>query len=173
MDIFLQALLIFILRLIGISVSTLGTILTVQGRRGPAILTGSLSTLVYILAIGQVVTNLSNVWNLAAYVAGYGVGTWVGMALEQRIALGYAEVRIISTQRGDAVAAALRRAGFGATELYGRGRESPVGIVEAIVPRKSVPAVIRLAEEVDERAIVAVSEARTVQRGYWRPNRKR
>jgi uncharacterized membrane-anchored protein YitT (DUF2179 family) len=48
-----------------------------------------------------------------------------------------------------------------------------VGIVEAIVPRKSVPAVIRLTEEVDERAIVAVSEARTVQRGYWKPNRRR
>ncbi len=173
METFLQALLIFALRVVGISVSTLGTILTVQGRKLPAILAGTLGALVYVVAIGKVVTNLSNIWNLSAYVLGYAAGTWVGMVLEQRIALGYAEVRIISTQRGDAVAASLRRAGFGATELYGRGQASPVGIVEAIVPRKSVSAVIRLAEEADDRAIVAVSEARTVQGGYWRPDRRR
>ena len=173
MTVFLQALLIFVLRVVGISVSTLGTILTVQGRKLPAILAGAVSALVYVLAIGQVVTNLNNVWYVAAYVVGYAVGTWMGMVLEQRIALGYAEVRIISTQRGDAVAAALRKAGFGATEMYGRGQASPVGIVEAIVPRKNVPAVVRLAEEADERAIVAVSEARAVQRGYWKPDRRR
>jgi len=170
----LNALFIFVLRVVGIAVSTLATILTVQGRRLPAILTGSLSALVYVVAIGKVVTNLDNVWNIAAYVVGFSVGTWVGMVLEGRIALGYAAVRIISTERGEQVAAALREAGYGVTQLYGRGRERSVHIVEAIVPRKSVPAVIRLAEGVDERAVVAVSEARTVQRGYWpRPNRHR
>ena len=125
------------------------------------------------MAIGKVVTNLSNWWNISAYVAGFAAGTWVGMALEARMALGFADVRVISTSQGEAVAAALRKAGFGATEVYGRGHKSPVVIVEAIVPRKSVPTIIRLAEGVDERAIVAVSEARTVQRGYWKPDRRR
>lgn len=173
MDIFLAALFIFALRVVGIAIGTLATILTVQGRRLPAILAGSLGSLVYVVAIGQVITNLGNVWNIAAYVAGFGVGTWVGMALEQRMALGYAEVRIISPQRGDAVAAALRGAGFGATELYGRGQESPVGIVETLVPRRNVTDILRLAEEVDSNAITTVSEARTVQRGYWKPDRRR
>lgn len=167
-----QALLILCLRVIGISTSTLGTILTVQGRKLPAILVGSLSALVYVLAIAQVVTNLQNVLNIIAYVVGYGLGTWVGMLLEQRIALGYSDVRIISVEQGAKVAATLREAGFGVTELYGHGQASPVGMVEAIVPRKSVPQVLRLAEEVDKQAIVAVSEARTVQRGYWKPDRR-
>ncbi len=172
-ELILQSIVIFLLRVVGISVSTLATILTVQGRKLPAILAGSLSALVYVLAIAQVVNNLDNMLYIAAYVTGYGAGTWVGMVLEQRIALGYADVRIISTTRGDAVAAALRKAGFGVTEMYGRGLESAVSIVEAIVPRKNVPAVIRLAENTDEQAIVTVSEARTVQRGYWKPDRKR
>lgn len=173
MDVFLQALLIFVLRVVGISVGTLGTILTIQGRKLPAILAGSLSTLVYVLAIGQVVTNLSNLWNIAAYVVGFGVGTWVGIILEGRLALGHAAVQVISIERGEEVADALRKAGFGATQFLGRGRESTVGIVEAIVPRKNVPVVIELAEQIDGRAIVTVSEAKTVQRGYWRPNRGR
>ncbi len=169
----LHALVIFVLRVIGISLSTVATILTVQGRKLLAVLTGSLSTLIYVLAIAQVVTNLSNIPNLVAYVAGFGVGTWVGMILEARMALGFSEVRIISTKQGEEIAAALRAAGFGVTQMYGRGHSSSVGIVDVFVPRKIVPQVIRTAEEVDPQAIVTVSEARMVQRGYWRPSDQR
>lgn len=173
MDVILQALLIFSLRVVGISIHTLGVILTVQGRRLPAILAGSFNSLLYVLAVGQVVANMGNVWNIAGYVVGFGVGTWVGMILESRIALGVAEVRIISIERGEAVAEALRQAGFGVTQMYGQGRENLVGILEAIVPRKSVPTVVQIAEEIDRRAIVSVSEAKAVQRGYWQPIARR
>jgi uncharacterized protein YebE (UPF0316 family) len=166
MGILLEALFIFVLRVVGISVSTVSTILTVQGRRFPAILTGSLGALIYVVAIGRVVTNLENVWNVAAYVVGFGVGTWVGMLLEGRMALGYAEVRIISPEHGAEIAAALRQAGFGVTEWYGKGRESTVGIVDTVVPRKSIPAMMRIAEATDAQAMVTISDARHVQRGY-------
>lgn len=174
MNIAVEALGIFLLRVIGIAISTLATILTVQGRKFPAILTGSVSTLVYVVAIGKVVANLSNVWNVTAYVVGFGVGTWVGMILDERMALGYSQVRVISTARGNQVADALRQAGYGVTQLYGRGRENPVSVVEALVPRRRVPSVVKIVEEVDRGAIVAVSEARTLHRGYWpRPDRRR
>ncbi len=173
MDVFLQALLIFLLRAVGISVHTLGMILTVQGRRLPAILAGSFNTLLYVVAIGQVVANLNNVANVVAYVVGFGVGTWIGMILEGRIALGFADVHIISTEQSEAVAVALREAGFGATQMHGQGREKPVGIVQAIVPRKNVSAVVCIVEGVDAGAIVSISEAKTVQRGYWRPVERR
>ncbi len=169
MEIFLQALLIFVLRVFGIAISTLATILTVQGRKLLAVLTGSLSTLVYVLAIAQVVTNLRNIPNLVAYVVGFGVGTWIGMVLEERMALGYSEVRVISSSRGEPIAASLRRAGFGVTQLYGHGKEGSVGILDVVVPRKNVPTVIQVVEEVDPQAIVTVSEARVVRRAYWRP----
>lgn len=169
MDSVLQALMIFVLRVVGIAISTLATILTVQGRKLLAVLSGSLSTLIYVVAIAQVVTNLRNLPNLAAYVVGFGVGTWVGMVIEERMALGYAEVRVISSSRGEPIAAALRRAGFGVTQMYGHGREGSVGIMDIVVPRKSVTAVIQKVEEVDPQAIITVSEARVVRRAYWRP----
>ncbi len=173
METVLQALLIFVLRVIGISLSTVATILTVQSRKLLAVLTGSLSTLIYVVAIAQVVTNLENVVNLAAYVIGFGVGTWVGMLLEERMALGFSEVRIISTGSGDAIAAALRAAGFGVTQMEGRGRTGSVSIVDVFVPRRNLPTVLKVAEETDPQAIVTVSEARAVQRAYWRPSDRR
>ena len=172
MDLFLEALLIFALRVLGIAVSTLATLMTVQGRKLPAVAAGFISALVYVVAIGKVVANLSNVWNILAYSGGLAVGTLVGILFEQRLSLGFAEVRFISTEKGDAMAEALRQAGFGVTKYYGHGRESVVGVVDAIVPRKSVEAVLGIAKSVDENAIVTVTEARTVQRGYWRPTHR-
>nr|HID13012.1 DUF2179 domain-containing protein [Anaerolineae bacterium] len=173
MNVFLEASLIFALRVLGIAVGTLATLMTVQGRKFYAVTTGFISALVYVVAIGKVVANLNNVWNILAYCGGFAVGTLVGMAWEQRLALGFAEIQAISTEKGAALAEALRQAGFGVTELYGRGRESAVGIVEVIVPRKSVDTVLGVVRSVDENAIVTVTEARMVRRGYWKPNTRR
>ena len=164
---------IFALRVVGITISTVATIMTVQGRKAPAVAAGFVSALVYVVAIGKVVANLGNVWNILAYCGGFAVGTLIGMAWEQRLALGFAEVRAISTEKSADLAEALRQAGFGVTEYYGYGRENAVGVVEVIIPRKSVDAVLGIARSVDENAIVTVTEARTVQRAYWKPNVRR
>jgi uncharacterized protein YebE (UPF0316 family) len=172
-NVFLEALLIFVLRVLGIASGTLSTLMMVQGRKFYATLTNFFSALVYVVAIGKVVTNLDNVWNTLAYCAGVAAGTLVGMVWEQRLAMGFAEVRFISTEKADALAEALREAGFGVTEYYGHGRERAVGIVEAIVPRKNVDAVLSAGKSVDEKAVVTVTEARAVQRGYWKPEMRR
>jgi len=172
-NIFLEALLVFTLRVVGISIGTLSTLMTVQGHKLYAAAANFISALVYIIAIGKVVTNLDNVVNIVAYCCGVAAGTWIGMLLEQRLALGFAEVRLISPERSDALAEALRLSGFGVTELYGHGRESVVGIVETIVPRKNVGRVLDIAKGVDEKAIVTVRETRTVQHGYWRTRGRR
>jgi uncharacterized protein YebE (UPF0316 family) len=173
MYILLEASWIFALRVLGIATSTISTLMIVQGRKFYATLAGFISALVYVLAIGKVVANLSNVWNILAYCSGFAVGTLVGMIWEQRMASGFAEVRFISTEKGSGLAQALRQGGFGVTELYGRGRERTVDIVEAIVPRKSVDTVLEIARSVDEKAIVTVTDARTVRHGYWRPEAHR
>ncbi len=169
----MEALLIFALRVLGIAIGTLATLMTVQGRRVYAMLSNFFSALVYVVAIGKVVANLDNVWNIFAYCCGVAAGTLIGMMWEQRLALGHVEVRFISAKKGDALADALRDAGCGATELYGHGRENVVGIVEAIVPRKDVDDLLKIAKAVDENAIVTVTEARTVLRGYWKPQWRR
>jgi uncharacterized protein YebE (UPF0316 family) len=170
MVIFLEALLIFGLRVLGITVSTLSTLMTVQGRKVYAVAAGLISSLVYVIAIGKVVTNLNNVWNIIAYSAGFAVGTLVGMVLDQRLALGYAEVRFISTEDGRDLADALREAGFGVTEMQGHGREQTVEVIGVLIPRKEVKNVLQVAKSVDDDAIVTVSEPRLVQRGYWHTN---
>lgn len=173
MTVFLEALLIFGLRVLGIAVSTLSTLMTVQGRKAFAVAAGFVSSLVYVIAIGKVVANLNNVWNILAYSGGFAGGTLVGMVLEQRLALGYAEVRFISTEDGHDLASALREAGFGVTELEGHGRDKSVEVVTVLTPRKQVQNVVDVGRSVDDDAIVTVTDSRSVQRAYWHPERLR
>ena len=173
MDIVLEALLIFGLRVLGIAISTLSTLMTVQGRKVYAVGAGFFSSLVYVIAIGKVVTNLNNVWNIVAYAGGFAGGTLVGMLLEQRLALGYSEVRFISIEDGHDLAGALREAGFGVTELEGHGREKSVEVVSVLIPRKEVQNVLEIGRQVDDDAIVTVTDSRSVRRAYWHPERCR
>jgi len=173
MNVFWEASLIFGLRVLGIAISTLSTLMTVQGRKFYAVAAGFFSSLVYVIAIGKVVTNLNNVWNILAYAGGFAGGTLVGMMLDQRLAIGFAEVRFISTDDGHGLANALREAGFGVTELQGHGRESTVEVIAVLCPRKEMKRVLEIGRRVDEDAIVTVTEPRSVERGYWHPERCR
>lgn len=164
---FLEAFLIFGLRVLGISISTLSTLMTVQGRKFYAVGAGFFSSLVYVVAIGMVVTNLDNVWNILAYAGGFAAGTLVGMLLDQRLAMGFAEVRFISTENGHELAHALREAGFGVTELIGHGREKTVEVIAVLCPRKQVKSALEIGRAVDNDAIATVTEQRSVAKGYW------
>ncbi len=161
-------LVIFVLRVIGVTLATVRVLIMMRGKKLVSASIGFFEVLVYALAIGPVVNNLSNVWNLVGYSLGFAVGTLVGMWLEERLALGYASVRIVSKYKGHAVASAIRDAGYGATIEWGQGRTGAVGLVVATVRRKEVDAVCNLADRIDPTAFVTVEETRTIRRGYMR-----
>jgi uncharacterized protein YebE (UPF0316 family) len=162
------AAIIFVLRLIGVTLATLRVLIMMRGRKFLAATMGFFEVLVYVLAIGQVVNNLSNVWNLLGYGLGFSAGTLIGMSIEERLALGYATIRIVSRYTGQRMADAIRAAGYGATIDWGQGRDGTVGIVYATVRRREIDAIITLAEEVDNDAFVTVEDTRTIRRGYMR-----
>jgi uncharacterized protein YebE (UPF0316 family) len=143
-------------------------LIMMRGRKVLAAAMGFFEVLVYALAIGAVVNNLSNVWNLLGYCLGFAVGTLVGMGIEERMAIGFATVRIVSRYKGQVLADAVRGAGHGATIEWGQGRGGTVGLVYATVQRRDVGALVDLAEAIDPEAFVTVEEARSIRRGYMR-----
>jgi len=147
---------------------TLRMLMVVRGRKTLAWLFGFIQAFVFVLALRQVLTDLSNWLNLIGYAAGFATGNVVGMMIEERIALGHTHLRIISTGRGAEVAEHLRSAGFAATEIAGRGMNGTVTVINCSVLRKSVEEVRRLEEEVDPQAMITAEDIRPVRRGFWR-----
>ena len=170
-EVLLAAFIIFALRVIGVTLATVRVLLMTRGYKLPAASIGFFEVLVYVLAIGQVVQNLSNLWNVFGYCLGFSVGTLLGMWIEQRMALGYATVRVVSVERADAIAEAIREAGHGATEGWGHGTKGLIGTVKTVIRRKEVDKVCDLVTRTDPDAFITVEETRWVSRGYMRTAR--
>lgn len=157
---------IFFLRVVGVSLSTVRVLVMMRGKKLASVVMGFFEVLVYVIAIGQVVNNLSNIWNILGYCLGFSAGTLIGMWLDDRTARGFSTVRVISRTNGQRIAEVIRNAGYGATVEWGFGREGSVGMVLAIVRRQEVETVCQLAEQVDAKAFVSIDETRVVRRGY-------
>ena len=160
------AALIFVLRLVGVAISTVRTLVMMRGRKFLAVGLGFLEVLVWVMAIGPVAKNPPDGWMVLAYCLGYCAGTLVGMQFDDKMVLGHSVVRVVSHLDGKAVLAAVHAAGYGGTLEGGTGREGQVAIVTSIVRRREVEEICRVVHESDPKSFVTVEEARTVLRGY-------
>jgi uncharacterized protein YebE (UPF0316 family) len=168
MEVFLGALLIFCLRLIDVSIGTVRILVAMRGRRLLSGLMGFVEVTIFLVAISQVVTNIGNWWNVIGYAGGFAMGTIVGITIENKLAIGLAEVDIISMGRGTEIAEALRDDGYGATEFLGAGHSNVVDLVKAVVRRKEVPSVVRTTSSIDDEAFITVHDMQRAYRGRWR-----
>lgn len=164
----LSAGIIFSLRVINQSLDALRIMVMMRGRRGFSWLLGFAETMIFIVVLTTVFRDLTNWLNYIAYAAGYATGNVLGMWIEERLAIGYMHMRIISPRRGSAIAEQLRSQGFGVTELSGRGRDGMVSLINCSVLRKDVERVKRIIQQVDEDAFVTAEDIRPLRRGHWR-----
>lgn len=165
-------LIIFALRICDVSIATIRMISAVRGRKLVATGLGFVEILIWIIAVGTVVRHLGSPLLVIGYAAGFAAGTFVGITIEEKLALGLSEVRIMSQQTGVEIAAALRELGYGVTETLGQGREGRVEILVTIVPRRQLRKVLSEVERWDQGAFIVVEEPRSIQRG-WMLSRRR
>ncbi len=160
------ALLVFGLRLADVPIGTLKTVLMVRGMRTWATLLGLLEVTIWLIAMGRVMGQLDNPWNIAGYALGYSAGTWLGMWIESRLAFGSVEVHTISLTKSAEVAEVIRAAGYGVTQFQGHGDSGAVSIVGTIAERKHLDGLLKRIHAVDPNAFVTVDDTRQVVGGH-------
>lgn len=159
---------IFGLRVIEMSLDTIRVLLVVRGRKGIAWGVGFFQSLLFVLAITTVLTNLDNILTAIGYAGGFATGNVVGMFLEEKLAIGHTHLRIISSRRGTAIAESLRANGFAVTEVSGRGKDGTVSMINCSVLRKHVSQVERAAYALDDNVFITAEDVRPIRRGFWR-----
>jgi uncharacterized protein YebE (UPF0316 family) len=164
----LLPILIFFIRVADMSLDTLRVLFVVRGRRPQAWIVGFVQSALWVIAVASVLSHLDNLLNVLAYAAGFATGNVVGMRIEERLAIGHSHLRVISRQRGEAVAGAVRRAGFAVTELSGKGKDGAVSILTTSVHRRDIDPVRNEVLQADPDAFVTLSDVRPLHRGFWR-----
>lgn len=159
-------LLIFCARITDVSIGTVRIILVSKGRKVLASFLGFFEVSIWLLAISQVMKNLSNVACFFAYGLGFGMGNFIGITIEEKLALGLQAVRIITHETLGVLTMALRDEGYGATVIEASGAKGKVNIIFSIVPRKNVQEVIELATKIDPNIFITVEDIRSVKSGF-------
>jgi uncharacterized protein YebE (UPF0316 family) len=165
-NVYLAALLIFVVRVISITLATWRFL--IMGRANKLAVAGIafFEALTFALTFGAVAQDLTNVWNLLAYCGGFASGTFVGTAIEQKLAQGYATVHVVSMTKSLAIVEAVREAGFGATRTAGEGGRGAVGMIFIVVRRRDIGEVLAIVDDIDPKAFITVDETRAVSRGF-------
>jgi len=159
-------LLIFGLRIVDVSMSTIRMLLIMRNQRVLVPLIGFFEVLIWIVAVGSAIRNLDSPWHVLGYAAGFATGSVVGLAIEEKLAVGLASIQVISRHGGVELAQGLRERGFGVTEFAGQGREGRVEVVQTVVLRRQIREVIEEVDRWDPDAFVSVEEPRTIRRGW-------
>ncbi len=163
----LFALLIFLVRVIATSLDTLRVIFTLRSNKIWVWLLGFTNSVIFILTIAFVLADTRNILNVIAYAGGFATGNVIGMLVEEKLALGFSEVRVISPQRGPAILEKLRQHNYAVTEIPARGKDGMVTVLTCSVLRREVREIERLVREADERAFITTENVVAVRRGFW------
>ena len=162
-------LLIFLARIADVSLGTLRIALISRGQKSVAPLIGFVEILIWLIALGQVVQHLERPLNYIAYAGGFAAGTWVGLLLDEKLALGLLAVRVITRQDATGIIERLKRGQFGVTSVAARGLTGRVRLIFSIVRRRDLPRVLEVIRGENPHAFVSVSDVRLVSEGYISP----
>jgi len=162
--------LIFLSRIIDVSIGTIRIIFVSRGKKNLAPLLGFFEVMVWISAISQIMKHLDNIACYVAYAAGFATGTFVGMILEEKLAIGMLVVRVILVKDECRLMERLHNAGFGVTVVDARGANGDVKIVYTIIKRKELEEALEIITMCNSKAFYSIEDARTVNQGIFRNN---
>lgn len=160
--------LIFMARVLDVSMATVRTLMVVQGLKLQASILGFIEMVIYVLALNSVVGNLDNPINLFVYALGFAMGNYIGILIENKIALGKLSAQIIMKTIGnDELINTLRENGFGVTVMQGKGIKGEKEILTVALNRKNLTKLRNLVYEYDDSVFMTVSNISPIRGGYF------
>ncbi len=162
-------LLICVARIADVSIGTVRLIFISRGLKYLAPIVGFFEILIWLMAIGQIMKNLSNPICFIAYAGGFAMGNFVGMCIAEKLSLGVVIIRVITVKDASDFVRQLRSADYGVTSVDGHGSEGDVHIVFTIVPRSEVKNVVSLIKAFNPKAFYTVEEVGYVEKGLLPP----
>ncbi len=158
---------IFSARICDVTMGTIRVIFISKGIRYLAPVIGFFEVIIWLLAIGQVMNNLTNVVSYIAYGAGFAAGTYIGMYIEEKISLGLTSVRVITKEDPTELMHYLRSHNYGVTSVEGEGGTGRVKMVFTIIRRQDLGHVVGIIKDFHPNAFYSVEEVKSVAEGVF------
>jgi len=163
--------LIFLARICDVSIGTMRIIFVSKGKKTIAPILGFFEVLIWITAISKIMQNLDNYVNYIAYAGGFATGNFIGMIIEERLAMGILMVRVFAHERGPELVATLNGSGYGATVVDAHGARDKVHLIYTIVNRNELDRVVEVINNFNPKAFYTIEDIRSVNQGIFMPRK--
>lgn len=160
-------LLIFVARIFDVSLSTIRIIFVMSGKKTIAPILGFFEALIWLLAIGQIFNNIDNIWSYLAYAGGFAAGTYVGMVIEEKLALGRVVVRLITNTEVDSFLNFLNEHHYRYSIIDAEGRKGKVNVVFLVIKRDALNHLTAGINEHHPKSFYTIEGVKKVKEGSY------
>ncbi len=166
-DYFVLPFLIFIARIIDVTIGTIRIVMVSKGQKFWAPLLGFFEILIWLLAIARIFENLDNWLCYFGYAAGFATGNFIGLKIEEKLAMGVVKIQIITRKNAQILIENMKKSGYGITHHNAKGATEEVSIIYSIIKRTQLPAIIGLIKKHNPHAFYSVEDVRAVSNGVF------
>ncbi len=154
--------LICLARILDVTIGTLRIIFVSKGYKFLAMVLGFFEVLIWIMAIGEVMKNLGDFTNVLAYCTGYSLGNYIGIMLENRLAIGIVVLRIVTKKDSSELVSFLREKRYSLSVIDAEGNLGAVSVILMNIKRSHVKKIIPIVYEFNPLATYTVEDIRHV-----------
>jgi len=160
-------LIIFISRLCDVTLATLRHIFVSKGFRKIVPFIGFFEVLIWLVAMRQVFNNLNNIACFIAWAGGFAMGTYCGMLIEEKLALGMQLIRIITDKDPGQMIQKFKDLKQGVTIIDAEGSQGRVKMVFTIFKRVNKKEIINIIEQHNEQAFYTIEDVKSSSHGIF------
>ena len=160
-------LLIFIFRIVDQSIGTLRLIFAAKGLKHLAPFFAFFESFIWLVAIGQIMKHLDNIYCFLAFAGGYSAGNYLGILLEEKLSIGTVVIRVIPKKDTTDLIAFLRKHNYGVTVVDVDGMLGPTKMLFTTIRRKEASRVIDIIKQFNPTAFYTIDEVKVVSGGYF------
>src|SRR5690554_7173526 len=161
-DYVIMPILIFLARVGDVSLNTLRMMFVLNGKKGVAPILGFFESLIWLLAIGQIIQNIDNPVSYLAYAGGFAAGTYVGMTIEEKLAIGRVLVRVITVEPMPELIEFMKERNYRFTNVGAEGRYGKVNLLFTVMKRDLLQEYISKIKECNDKAFYTIESVKRI-----------
>jgi uncharacterized protein YebE (UPF0316 family) len=151
-------LIIFASRATDVSLGTLRSVLANKGMKKMVPFIGFFEVLLWLFAISTVMKNLNNFMCYLGWAGGYATGIYIGLSIEERLAIGTQVIRVFTQEDITKLIESLVEKNYSYTILDGEGKKGAVKLIFIVVKRKNVKDVTEVIHRFSPNAFYSIED---------------
>jgi len=156
--------LIFCARITDVTFGTFRIVMVSKGQKYIAPILGFFEVLIWIIVISQIMQNLDNWICIIAYASGFATGNFIGLLIEEKIAMGVVKIQIITAKPATELVSVLTSSGYGITHHDAKGATGNVSIIYSIINRQEIDKVVEMIFTFNPNAFYSIEDVKFVNK---------